>query len=104
MQESLRKTLLMDLLPDARQAEPQGEEHAPITVDEGPPVRRCKANWARLIQKLYEVDPPTVKTAFAFLRRRQWYSHVNPVLTRLGHRDRDSYPSFIPKQLGFVRF
>ncbi len=40
-----------------RQAEPQSEEHAQITIDDRPPNRRCKANWARLIQKVYEVDP-----------------------------------------------
>ncbi len=40
-----------------RLAEPLSDEHAQITIDDRPPDRRCKANWARLIQKVYEVDP-----------------------------------------------
>ncbi|MDP6673822.1 MAG: transposase [Gammaproteobacteria bacterium] len=40
-----------------RLAEPQGEQHVQVTVDDRPPDRRCKATWARLIQKVYEVDP-----------------------------------------------
>ena len=40
-----------------RQAEAQSDDHAQITLDDRPPDRRCEANWARLIQKVYEVDP-----------------------------------------------
>jgi hypothetical protein len=40
-----------------RLAELQTEEHALVTLNDRPPDRRCKPNWARLIQKVYEVDP-----------------------------------------------
>jgi len=28
-----------------------------MAIDDSPADTRCKANWARLIQKVYEVDP-----------------------------------------------
>jgi hypothetical protein len=40
-----------------RLTETQGEDHTQVIDDDRPPDRRCKANWARLIQKVYEVDP-----------------------------------------------
>ncbi len=37
-------------------AQPE-DGHTTLHLDETPPVRKSKANWARLIQKVYEVDP-----------------------------------------------
>jgi hypothetical protein len=40
-----------------RLAEQEHDTSATIVIDEPPPDARRKANWARLIQKVYEVDP-----------------------------------------------
>jgi len=40
-----------------RLAEQVHDTSASIAIDEPPPTARRKASWARLIQKVYEVDP-----------------------------------------------
>jgi len=40
-----------------RLAEPQTEEPIQVTLDDRRLDRRCKADWARLIQRFYEVHP-----------------------------------------------
>jgi len=40
-----------------RRAEHSAEDHIATVIDDTSPDWRRKANWARLIQKVYEVDP-----------------------------------------------
>jgi len=53
-----------------RRAEPQTEEHTQITVDSRPPDWRCKANWARLIQKVVAPGHPWPPRHWHFPVRR----------------------------------
>lgn len=51
-----------------QQTEQQGKSPSPISIDEPPVDSRRKANWARLIQKVYEVDPLECPNCGATLR------------------------------------
>jgi len=53
-----------------RRAESHSEECARITRDDRPPNRRCKAGWARLIQKVVALGHPWPSRHWHFRVRR----------------------------------
>jgi len=72
------------------------------TAAERPPNRRCKANWARLIQKVYEVDPlecPNCGTAMRMIALIDEPVVIERILKHLKASEADIQPGRLNQEL-----